>query len=268
MSLTTDYKSYQKGAIFKGAPHMEKRLTKKEAKTILKYHSALYLRNVYDFDCQEKTNFWFIINDTTLELKDLSSRCRNKVRKAYKTFDYRPISKEDMINQGGYEVYKSSWSRYKTTQSQPLVREKWVEHMLNNSEEYYGAFDKESGTLVAYCAALIQNESAKYTELKANPDHLRYYPFYGLIFYLNHLLIDERKMLYVTDGARTISEHSNIQPFLEQNFLFRKAYCHLKAYYPWYIGLGIKLLRPLGRLLPEKGQYLLKLDSFQRPVSL
>lgn len=173
-----------------------------------------------------------------------------------------------MINQGGYEVYKSSWSRYKTTQSQPLVRERWIEHMLNNSEEYYGAFDKESDTLVAYCAVLIQNESAKYTELKANPDHLRYYPFYGLIFYLNHLLIDERKMLYVTDGARTISEHSNIQPFLEQNFLFRKAYCHLKAYYPWYIGLGIKLLRPLGRLLPEKGQYLLKLDSFQRPVSL
>ena len=265
MSLTKDYKRYQKGAIFKGAPHMEKRLSAREAETILKRYSALYLRNVYDFDCQEKTNFWYIINDTSLELENLSAKCRNQVRKAYKTYDFRPVSKEDMVNQG-YEVYKSSWDRYKDTHSQPMVKDKWVEHLLNNHEEYYGAFLKKSGALVAYCAVLIQSESAKYTEMKANPVHLRCYPFYGLIFYLNHLLIDERKMLYVTDGARTISEHSNIQPFLEHKFLFRKAYCHLKIYYPWFVTLGIKLLRPLHKVLPEKYQYLLRIDSFQRPV--
>ena len=266
MSFITNYKSYQRGAIFKGAPHMEKRLTKKEAEIILKYYAAFYLRNVYYFDCHEKTNFWFVIRDTTLAFSDLSAKCRNQVRKAYKTFDFRYVSKDNMINHGGYEVYKSSWRRYKTIHSQPLVKEKWIEHMLNNTEEYYGVFEKESGVLVAYCAVLIQNESAKYTEMKANPDHLRHYPFYGLIFYLTNLLIGERKMLSVTDGARTISEHSNIQSFLEEKFKFRKAYCHLTMYYPWYIDLGMKLLSPLRKYLPEKCQYLFKLDSFQHPI--
>ena len=44
---------------------------------------------------------------------------------------------------------------------------------------------------------------------------------------MNQYYLEEKKLKYVCDGSRTITEHSNIQEFLMHNFKFRKAYCRL-----------------------------------------
>ena len=51
------------------------------------------------------------------------------------------------------------------------------------------------------------------------------------------------------DGARSITEHSNIQPFLEDKFKFRKAYCDLQIFYNHWIGAAVKLLFPFRKLI-------------------
>lgn len=56
------------------------------------------------------------------------------------------------------------------------------------------------------------------------------YPMYGLIIEMNRYYIEERRMLYVCDGARSITEYTNIQPFLTEKFGFRKAYCNLQVF--------------------------------------
>lgn len=52
-------------------------------------------------------------------------------------------------------------------------------------------------------------------------------PYYDLIYEMNRYYVEECKLQSVNDGARSLTEHSNIQLFLESKFWFRKAYCRL-----------------------------------------
>ena len=53
-----------------------------------------------------------------------------------------------------------------------------------------------------------------------------------------------KNFLYVNDGARSISHHTNIQTFLIDKFKFRRAFVKLHIVYRWDIGLAIKILYP------------------------
>ena len=51
--------------------------------------------------------------------------------------------------------------------------------------------------------------------MKADPQYLNStYPYYGLIFEMNRYYLDELKLVYVNDGVKSITGHSNIQTFL------------------------------------------------------
>lgn len=117
-----------------------------------------------------------------------------------------------------------------------------MEHILKmqSGAELWVAIERESGQMVAYAEVLCQNGCAKYTALKGIPENLnKYYPFYGLLFRMNRYYIEEKSLLYVTDGARSVSEHSNIQNFLDK-FNFRRAYCRLNVTYVWLVKTYIK----------------------------
>ena len=98
--ITQQYKPYQHGAIYRGAPHTERELTERERRDIMRRHHAWFVRNVYDFDCKEATSFWFIIQDKPLAIEDLPSKCRNQVRRALKTLEIRKIDKHQFLNGG------------------------------------------------------------------------------------------------------------------------------------------------------------------------
>ena len=44
----------------------------------------------------------------------------------------------------------------------------------------------------------------------------KHYPYFGLLFEMNKYYLGELKYKYVSDGWRSITAHSNIQPFLEK----------------------------------------------------
>ena len=78
------------------------------------------------------------------------------------------------------------------------------------------------------------------------------YPFYGLIYVMNEYYLRQNSFSYVCDGARSITGHSNIQPFLIDKFGFRCAYAYLKIYYRAPLGLIVKALFPFRKWIHNK----------------
>ena len=255
------YRKYQYGLIYKCAAHTEKKLSDIEARQLLKTYNALFVRNVYDWDCKEETSFWYVIQDAPIGIESLHSKCRNQVRRSYKTLLFNMLD----VNRGGviddlYEVYISSFARYKIQTSAPMEKDEFTLHVTGVSKvaDFWGAFDKETEKLIAYAEVVIQGNAAKYSALKAIPEDMTgTYPFYGLLFEMNRYYIEEKGFLYVTDGARSITEHSNIQSFLEK-FNFRRAYCHFKITYVWWLGLIVKMLYPLRSIIKNQKFDILK----------
>jgi hypothetical protein len=88
--------------------------------------------------------------------------------------------------------------------------------------------------------------------IKFNPLYLqRYAPRALLDTILRVYVIEEHKM--VTNGFRSIGHDTNVQEFLERSG-FRKVFCDLKVAYRPEVGLGVRCLFPLRRLVARMPQ--------------
>ena len=111
----------------------------------------------------------------------------------------------------------------------------------------------------------VTDESCEYRTMKAIPEYQKKYAYYGLIFEMNKYYLEEKKLKYVNDGSRSITNHSNIQPFLIEKFNFRKAYCRLNIYYKWWVKLIILIFYPFRSVIPIRQlRYLLDMEAMAR----
>lgn len=245
------YSLYKKAWVYTGEPHTEQRLTTEQMRCMLK-QGGLFVRNCYDFDRSQETSFWYVIKDHFGGMDELSSRVRNKIRKSQKYFEIRKIDKEEML-QHAYAVHARACLHYKV-KADLISEENFHKRILNNGEnyEYWGVWDKNTGCLVAFSINACYAESVEYETFKADPAYLTggYYPFYGLLYEMNRYYLEEKKVKYVNDGARSITEHSNVQPFLIEQFKFRKAYCKLQIAYVTWLRIFVFLLYPFRSVVP------------------
>lgn len=262
---TADYRLYR-GVWVNDNPMKERPVSKEEANLILSERGGYAVRNVYDFDCASPTEFWFVVKDSFGGMEELSSKMRNQVRRSFKECDFRMIGLAEMM-QSGYEVYVSACEGYrkkakalsKSDYKAGLDREAW-------KYEFWGAFEKASGKMIAYAQNMIVGDICNYSTLKADPSYQkRCYPYYGLLYEMNRYYLEEKQCLYVSDGAKSMTNHSNIQPFLIEKFKFRKAYCHMNMYYRQWFGLLIKMVYPFRRMFPGgKIRVLLEMEYASR----
>lgn len=82
---------------------------------------------------------------------------------------------------------------------------------------------------------------------------------------MNRYYLEEKGLKFVNDGARSITNHSNVQPFLIDAFNFRKAYCRLNIKYKWWFGIIVKTLYPF-RIFTKtpKVQAILNMEAMAR----
>jgi hypothetical protein len=243
------FKLYKKVWIYTGAPHNTFLLAKKDCLAILK-QGGLLIRNDFDFDIKEETSFWYIIKDSFSGMTELSSKVRNQVRRAQNIFDIIRIDKEKLL-QEGFEVHLSAMMNYKV-KSKPISKEIFINRITNCGIDYqfWGCLKKDTGELIAFAINHIFEGQCNYETFKAKPEYLRTcYPFYGLLYEMNRYYLEDLKLNYVCDGARSITEHSNIQPFLEEKFNFRKAYCKILITYKWWLKPLINILYPFRKYL-------------------
>ena len=249
-----------------GEPHTEKRLTRQQMRALLA-QGGLFVRNSYDFDAVGPTGFWYVIKDQFGGMAELSSRVRNKIRKSQKCFDIRKIDKEAML-QHAYVVHARACRHYKV-KAHVVSEDDFRKRILSNGSnyEYFGAFDKSTGLMAAFSINACGSESVDYETFKADPGYLTggYYPFYGLLYEMNRYYLEEKKVKYVNDGARSITEHSNVQPFLIEQFKFRKAYCQMQLAYVGWLRIMVFLLYPFRSLIPSRAvQAILNQEAMRR----
>lgn len=252
--------------MWNGYPRKEIRLDDTTVKALMRKKGAWICRNLYDFDCSDSTNFWEIICDKPFEIEDLPSKVRNQVRRCVKDCEIRHLTNIELINADGYNVYLLSYERYHDIIKNPVTREVYESKLKRDSHlDIYGVFRKEDNLCIAYAWNVIDHDVVKYSALKAIPQYLnKHYPFYGLLYVMTRDYLNNG-YTYVTDGFRSLTGHSNIQPFLEQKFRFRKAYCKINITYVWWLKLFINLVFPFKSLITNsKLSVLLNMEQIRR----
>lgn len=255
---------YYKGAwIIAKDPHLESKLSDADVVALMK-QGGLMVRNVYDFDCKEESSFWYVIKDSFGGMEELSSKMRNQVKKCFKTMRVEKISAEYLLL-NGYEVFVKAADNYRVKATPPSKDE--FEKRIKNADEneYWGVIDNETDMLVAFSMNAVSDVSCEYRTMKAIPKYQKLYAYYGLIYEMNRYYLEERGLKYVNDGARSITNHSNIQPFLIEKFNFRKAYCHFDIHYKGWLGFSIKILYPFRKFISvHKVKALLEMEALNR----
>ena len=249
--MMTNYHLYRKAWRFSGAPHEESKLSQADCKALLR-QGGLLIRNTYNFDCQYETKFWYVIKDHLEGFEELSPRVRNKIRHAFNVFDYRLID-QTFLKENGYHIIAETFADYAV--SDRTMNEKVFKNYLASQKfDCWGVFDKKNDTLIGFICVRQWKDSCEYDLSGMIPRYKRNgsYPYYGLYHTLNRYYLEEQGFRYVSDGSRSITEHSNIHDFLIQNFNFRKAYCHLQVQYNWWMKIAVKLLYPFRRIITNR----------------
>ncbi len=236
------WRKYNGAIISDVPPHIDMTNTEEQVCSLIKENKVLFARWQSDFDCNQKTGFWFVINDMPMELNDYDIKTRNKIRKGLKECDVKPITKNDLVDYG-YEVYFSAFNNYKTYLKAKTKKE-YIQEIIITPDfwEYWGVFNNNK--LIAYCKVMIAGNYAEYRSTKFHPDFLKCRPSEALIYTMNRNYLNDRNFNYVNNGARSISHTTNFPDFLIRKFKFRKAYCRLNIKYNIYFGIIIKIIYP------------------------
>lgn len=260
------YYLYKGAWLFAGECHEEIKLSEEEIGKLME-RGGIMLRNIYDFDCKEQTSFWYVLKDEFGGMEELTSRVRNKIRRSQKLLDVKKIDKEEMLSKA-YEIHKKACANYKIKTHIPTKGEFDKRILLNDENyEYWACYLKDTDQMISFSINKWRGDVVSYQTFKADPEYLKggYYPFYGLLYEMNQYYLLEKKVHYVLDGARTITEHSNIQPFLIEQLKFRKAYCHFQIKYVWWMKILVTLLFPFRKFIPINSiKAILNMEAMRR----
>ena len=257
------YFLYRNAWRFDDAPHKEEKIPNSIVRKLLNKKGWL-LRNTFDFDREEETEFWYIIKDRFDDFNELSYKTRKRVRKALNHYEYKIIDKEILVREG-YDIYKESLNSYRI-KDRKVTRKEFLK-LFKEGSECWACYEKRDNQLIGFAVNYIWEDSCQYEFSAIIPKYRKdnTNPYYGLYHKRNQYYLGEKKLKYVCDGSRSITEHSNIQPFLIHNFKFRKAYCKLKVHYKWWFGVVVKLLFPFRNIIPFRNvKAILRLEEYSR----
>lgn len=262
----TDYKLYHGAWVYCGRPDTEQRLTKKQAKALLA-KGGLFVRNVYDFDCKEETSFWMIVKDHFDGIPQLKTSIRTTVRKSLKTYDFKRIPSLSEFVELAYPVYREAMLNYKV-KAIPDNKKKFTADCASRTNgEYWVGVEKTTGEPAVIAVNQVCEDMCEEVVLKTRPKfmHNSTYPTNGLIFEMYRYYLQERGVKMLCIGARSLTEHSNIQHYVTHKFNYRKAYCRMEIFYQPWLGILVKLLYPFREHISIlKVKSLLRMEAMRR----
>ena len=239
------YRLYQNAWVYENDPCREEKLSELQMKDLLKGGGWL-VRNCYNFDCVKETSFWQIVKDSPPTESELSKSTRANLRRAFSTYEYRLLSKEEFL-QLGYPIYKEALLRYGVSQNSIASKESFIASYKNLDEslhDFWGGFYKETGELAMWEHIVIKGCVVEELSEKLSGRFKKHNPTYGLNYIICQYYLGEKGFKYVCAGWRTLTEHSNVQNFLVDKLKFRKAYCELQIQYVWWLKIVVVLLFP------------------------
>ena len=265
--MKNHYHLYRNAWRFDGAPHEEQKLEKKEWHSLLK-QGGLMVRNTYNFDCQQETAFWSIIKDKYGGLEELTSKTRNRIFKAFDNLEFKLID-ISIVKEFGYPILKATYEDYAVSDREmnKEIFDSYLQVYNYKKHECWGIYDKVDGQLIGFQVNWLWDDACQYDLIGILPKYKRNqtFPYYGLFYSMNQYYLQEKGLKYVTDGSRSVSEHSNIQPFMIEKFNFRKAYCKLEVHYRWWMKTAVNLLYPFRNIITIPSvKAILNMEAMQR----
>lgn len=240
--------NYQGALLPRVPPHYEVDLTKKEQKELLKISKAFFIRYTNEWD-RDGGEFWYVVKDSFFGMEELSGNTRSKFRRAKKRNYIKKVDAKYILEYG-YDVYSSAFYNYSTFIN-PLSSKKFQEQVKSKNYDYWGVFDNDTDKIVAYSENFIEDDMCHYSTIKFHPKYQKNYTSYILIYEMNKFYLEEQKLRYVNDGAKSISHDTKVQEFLIDKFKFKKAFVKLNIAYRWDIGLAVKILYPFRKIITK-----------------
>ena len=265
------WRNNQGGLFLLSPPNRLEYLDRKSAKSLLKSSGELFVRWETDFDQMAESDWWHVIRDETLSLESLSSNTRSKVRRGLKTFECKPVLRDDILRLG-YKVYKKAFTRYETHEKiyTPKEFSKAITSLPEDTE-FWGVWSKSTYELVAFSENYVESQTCFYNTIWFDPSALRQYSSYALFFEMTRHYLGNRGFKYVSDGARSLSHQTQIHDFLESKFGFRKAYARLCVIYAPLFGGAITFAYPFRNQIKkipfglfQKASIVLKQEEIRR----
>ena len=239
------WRYYNHAAIPTCAPHEMPNTAPVKDGTIWKMGGGtpLLARWTEQFDCGYETNWWYVIKDTPFDISNLRAKYRYEINKGYKSFEVYEFNFQEYIHSVAdvYEAAVESYENQLHFDKSAFINKSKAQ---GENERYYGAFEKESGKLCAFCYLRYQGQCASYITHKSIPAYEKQSVNAALVAGMLKANSDFLLDGYICDGARSINHKTAFQDYLEKYFDFRKAYCELNIAYNPKVRWIVKLLYP------------------------
>jgi hypothetical protein len=218
----------------------------KEIKRILKLSGLPFARWSSNFT-DKPTEWWWVVVKSPVNLENLSSNTRSKIRRGLKSCQVKIIT-ADWLSKNGYQCYQKAFIRYKNVQpfNKKLFQKEIGTKKNNQYFEFFGVFFQKK--LIGYTENTIVNDMVFTSDFKYQPDYLKYYPSYALTYTVLNYYLNEKKYKLVTNGTRSIAHDTKMQEFLEK-FNFKKEFCKLNVVYSPLFGLLVRAVYPFRGLI-------------------
>ncbi len=193
-----------------------------------------------------KANLWFVVQDRAVQLTDLSSNTRSKVRRGIRRFELKPVSRQDIATKG-YFLYKKLFRfRY----GKPMSYSAFARHIAGLPAEFifFGVFDRSNGELAGYLQ-IFEGENHVYLRvINILPQANRNYASYAVFYLLNEIFFQAKGKVIVL-GLRSLTGRSNIQHFVQEKFFYRRDYIEFGLCLSYKAKAMYLIFRPIMRFL-------------------
>lgn len=192
----------------------------------------LLARWTTDFDCPEKTDWWYIIKDKPFDFMDVGHQYRKKIRKGLKNFDVQIIDPTQYIEEL-YQVQMEAVSDYSANRLMKVDYDEFVSDMYKRRGGLtFAAFSKEDHSIAGYAYDIPCDSYVVSSVMKTKPSQHHKQVTAALVYsVLDYFKNNLAQGLYLLSGERTIYHPTNHQEYLEKTFDYRKAYCQLHIRY-------------------------------------
>lgn len=210
----------------------------------------LLIRWTEDWDCPNKTEFWYCIKDTAFNIEKLKSKRRYEIKKGVKNFDINKID-PTVYGEEIYRVAVEAFAAYPEVYRPRFTKEEFLSGLKAwSNSDVFGAFNKGTNELVGYAQLEMGKRAINFFVEKSMPQYekagINAAIVYSIVKYYEPYL---KKGYYIVDGTRAINHDTHFQDYLEKYFGFRKAYCTLHVKYRSWIYMVVLLLRPFQKFI-------------------
>jgi len=245
-----DWYEYQGFMVSAYLPHCCPVIRRELADKVLRISGKPFVRWDSGFGQVKNGQWWYVVRKEPWSLEQCSGNTRSKIRRGRKRLFARVITPEEVLK-WGYEVCRKAATRYEKSGFVPPrdVYEKKIQAVghVGGVLEFFGVFfDKQ---LVGYSENYIQNNAAFWESIWYHPEFLPKYSSYVLLDEMLNYYLNNRKLLYVSDGSRSIYHKTQVQDFLIKVFGFTKVYAVLNVAYSTKFAIGMHMAYPFKRLV-------------------